>query len=186
MISSNCPSSNLNIYTGEEQESENHFVSTHSRDANGCYIVRLPFKSSADPSRNLGDSYTSSVRFLQRMESRFLTDEKLNVAYLKFMQEYEQLDHMILASQATVQKRLEDSFFLLHHGVWEESSTTTKLCTVFNGSARTTSGLSLNDLLHSGPNLLPNLIDLICRWRIYQYAFSADIEKMYRQILIHD
>ena len=148
--------------------------------------MRLPFKVADDPSRSLGDSYTAAFRSLLRMKTRFLKDEKLKVAYLEFMQEYEAMNHMIIAAQAPVQKRFEDAFFLPHHGVWKESSTTNKLRTVLNGSARTSSSRSLNDLLHSGPNLLPNLIDLICRWRIYQFAFSADIEKMYRQILLHD
>ena len=175
-----------NLYTADEQECEKHFVDTHSRDAGGRYIVRLPLKQSADPSRDLGDSYTAAFRSLQRMENRFSKDDKLRIAYSEFMTEYENLCHMIQASKAIIPKALQDSFFLPHHGVCKESSTTTKLRTVFNGSARTSSGLSLSDLLQAGPNLLPNLIDLICRWRIYQFAFSVDIEKMYPQILIHE
>ena len=166
------------FYTADEQECENHFLATHSRNADGRYIVRLPFKVDDDPSRSLGDSYTAAFRSLLRMETRFLKDEKLKVAYLEFMQEYEIMNHMIISAQAPAQKRLKDAFFLPHHGVWKESSTTTKLRIVFNGSARTSSGRSLNDLLHSGPNHLSNIIDLICRWRIYQFAFSAEIEKM--------
>ena len=119
------------------------------------------------------------------MESRFERDEKLKIAYQEFMSEYRTLNHMVLATDAPVSKDLDECFFLPHHGVWKESSSTTKLRTVFNDSARTNSGFSLNDLLHAGPNLLPNLIDLICQWHIYRYVFSADVEKMYRQILVH-
>ena len=149
-----------NLYTADEQECEKLFLDTHSRDAGGRYIVRLHLKQSANPLHDLGDSYTAALRSLQRIENR--------------------------TSEALTPKTLQDSFFLPHHSVWKESSTTTKLRTVFNGSARISSDLSLNHLLQTGPNLLPNLIDLICRWRIYQFAFSAVIEKMYRQILIHE
>ena len=78
-----------------------------------------------------------------------------------------------------------EGFFLPHHGVLKESSFTTKLRTVFNRSSKLRSGVSLNDLLHAAPNLLPHLPDLICRWRQYGYVFSADFEKMFRQIKVH-
>ena len=72
--------------------------------------------------------------------------------------------------------------FLPHHEVWKETSTTTKLRTVFNGSSKTKSGVSVNDLLHVGPNLLQNPVALICAWRRCKIALSADVEKMFRQI----
>ena len=73
-------------------------------------------------------------------------------------------------------------FFLLHHGVLKESSSTKKLRTVFNGSSKLRPGVSLNDLLYTGPNLLPHLPDLICRWRPYRYVFSANIEKIHIKV----
>ncbi|GFY23613.1 uncharacterized protein TNCV_1039121 [Trichonephila clavipes] len=41
-------------------------------------------------------------------------------------------------------------YYLPHHGVFWPDKTTTKLRVVFNGSASTTSGLSLNDPLLKG------------------------------------
>ena len=72
--------------------------------------------------------------------------------------------------------------FLPHHGVWKKTITTTKLRTVFNGSSETKTGVSVNDFLHVGPNLIQNPIALICAWRRYKIALSADVEKMFRQI----
>ena len=72
--------------------------------------------------------------------------------------------------------------FLPHDGVWKETSTTTKLRTVFNGSSKVKTGVSVNDLLHVGPNLLQNPVALICAWHRYKIALSADVEKMFRQI----
>ncbi|XP_076660003.1 uncharacterized protein LOC143363277 [Halictus rubicundus] len=46
-------------------------------------------------------------------------------------------------------------------------------------------GKSINDFLLRGPNLLPNLADVLLKWRRHRFVFSADIEKMYRQILVH-
>ena len=66
--------------------------------------------------------------------------------------------------------------------MWKETSTTTKLRTVFNGSSKTKSDVSVNDLLHIGPNLLQNPVALICAWRRCKIALSADVKKMFRQI----
>jgi len=56
---------------------------------------------------------------------------------------------------------------------------------VFNDSSQTTAGTSLNDGLLVGPNLLPTLADVVLRWRRHRFVVAADIEKMYRQILVH-
>ena len=45
---------------------------------------------------------------------------------------------------------------------------------------------SLNDVLHTGPILQNDLVSVILNWRLYKYVFNGDIEKMYRQICVHD
>ncbi|XP_018309970.1 uncharacterized protein [Mycetomoellerius zeteki] len=54
-------------------------------------------------------------------------------------------------------------FFLPHHDVIKDSSSTTKLRVVFNGSQKTNLGISLNDCLHIGPKLQTELTDIIIR-----------------------
>ena len=39
--------------------------------------------------------------------------------------------------------------------------------------------------MHTGPNLSPNIVDVIIWIRIQPFVFSTDIIKMYRQIKIH-
>lgn len=63
-------------------------------------------------------------------------------------------------------------------------SATTKLRVVFNASARTSSGYSVNDLMLKVPNLQQDLLELILKWRQYRYAFTSDFEKMYRKIIM--
>lgn len=75
--------------------------------------------------------------------------------------------------------------YLPHHGVLRQSSSSTKLRVVFNGSQRTTTGKSLNSHLLIGANLLPPLADILLCWRRHRFAFISDIEKMFRQILVH-
>ncbi|XP_046802095.1 uncharacterized protein LOC111677476 [Lucilia cuprina] len=166
------------ILSPEEKECEAHFQATYRRDSSGRYIVRLPFKSSPN---TLGDSRKEAERMLAKLYQKSESNPQFFKLYSDFLKEYESLGHMVPSSQATIPTT---EYFLPHHGVLRESSTTTKLRVVFNGSCKTSSGLSLNDILHTGPKLQLEISDVITRWRQYRYVFSADIEKMFRQVMV--
>jgi hypothetical protein len=55
---------------------------------------------------------------------------------------------------------------------------------VFDASAGSHRGLSLNSCLLPGPKLQQDIVDIITRFRLYRHAFTSDIEKMYRQISV--
>jgi hypothetical protein len=76
-------------------------------------------------------------------------------------------------------------FFLPHHAVFKESSTTTKTRVVFDASAKSATGISLNDILMVGPTVQQDLISLVLIFRMHMYAMTADISKIYRQIRVH-
>lgn len=57
---------------------------------------------------------------------------------------------------------------------------------VLNASAKTSTGTSLNDLLHTGPNLQADLFMLLLGFRYFKVALSADIQQMYLQILLSE
>lgn len=95
------------------------------------------------------------------------------------MREYLELGHMTKIDTYT-----SPYYFLPHHGVFRENSTTTKLRVVFDASAKTTSGQSLNDIQTIGPSLHNDIFAILLRFRQYTYIACADVEKMYRQILI--
>ncbi|XP_033317549.1 uncharacterized protein LOC117215270 [Bombus bifarius] len=87
-------------------------------------------------------------------------------------------------TKITTDNCMDDGYFLPHHGVIKESSQTTKLRVVFDGSAPTTTGVSLNDVLHTGPKLQDDLFFILLRFRSHQYVITGDVEKMYRQFLV--
>lgn len=165
----------------EDQECEQHFKDTHSRDAMGRYVVRLPFKK---PPHLLGNSFNRATKVMESLRIKLKSNVKYSEAYFKFMKEYEDLQHMQRIKDMDAEL-LQPNFYLPHHGVWRESSTTTKLRVVFNGSSLTTSGISLNEILHTGPKLQTDLFNVIIWFRQFRYVFSVDIEKMYRQINVH-
>jgi len=76
------------------------------------------------------------------------------------------------------------TYYLPHHAIIKEDSITTKLRVVFDGSAPTSSGLSLNDVMLKGPIVQSSLFSILLRFRVHKIALTADVEKMYRQILV--
>ncbi|XP_018372882.1 PREDICTED: uncharacterized protein LOC108767469 [Trachymyrmex cornetzi] len=174
------PPSPTSSLSPEEQACVLHFETTHTRDSQGRYTVRLPFRKSPDL---LGNSKEKAVRFIYRLHQKFESDPNYAQLYSDFIKEYAELQHMILVPDADPEPPA--SFYLPHHGVVRETSRTTRLRVVFNGSSKTTSGSSLNDLLHIGPKLQTDLFDVLIWFRQFPYVFSSDIEKMYRQIQVH-
>lgn len=77
------------------------------------------------------------------------------------------------------------SYYLPRHAIIKKNNLTTKLRAVFDGSAKSSSGYSLNDLLYAGPTIQQDLFSLLIRFRTYKYTLTADIAKMYRQVLIN-
>ncbi|XP_076655135.1 uncharacterized protein LOC143360306 [Halictus rubicundus] len=163
--------------TADDRKAEKHFLDTHQRLPDGRFMVRLPFARTPE----LGDSRLIALRTLDSLSSRFQRSAEFRQAYGEFLATYEALGHMA----ATTHPISRAGYYLPHHGVMRESSTTTKLRVVFNGSKASSNGKSLNEFLLRGPNLLPNLADILLRWRRYALVFTADIEKMYRQIIVH-
>lgn len=174
------PASTTLKLTTEEEECERHFKSTHSRDTTGRYIVRLPLKSEATL---LGDSRAKAVSCLNRLKIKFKSNPKFRELYRDFINEYEELGHMVVAD--TSNTSASTTYYLPHHGILRENSLTTKLRVVFNGSSRTSSGLSLNDILHSGAKLQTDISEILLWARTHRILFSTDMEKMYRQIAVH-
>ena len=72
------------------------------------------------------------------------------------------------------------------HAVRKESSTTTKLRAVFDASAKSSTGVSLNDTLLVGPTVHPSLIDVLLRFRLHRIALTTDVSKMYRAVQLAD
>lgn len=141
--------------------------------------MALPFNDNSMP---LGESRAIAVRQLYRMEKRFRNDPALKVEYSSFMREYLDLNRMERVPISDMNLGNDSVFYLPHHAVRNESSTTTKLRVVFNGSMKTSTGISLNDKLLVGPTIQEDLFSIIVRWRSHRVVINADVTKMYRQI----
>lgn len=77
-------------------------------------------------------------------------------------------------------------FYLPHNCVLKEDSTTTKIRVVFDGSAKTSPGYSLNEILIAGPILQPKLFHTLLQFRTFPVALPGDICKMYRCVRVKE
>ena len=169
------------LLSPEETECEQLYSRTTARDEFGKYTVNLPFKSGSSPA--LGESRERARRQFLSLEKRLQTQDGLRRMYVDFMTEYLDLGHMEPVASHE-QPKSSQVYYIPHHGVLRESSTTTKLRAVYNASAVTSTGTSLNDHLLVGTTLQSSLMELILRFRLHKVALVADIEKMYRQIWV--
>ncbi|XP_062533633.1 uncharacterized protein LOC134202631 [Armigeres subalbatus] len=167
------------VLTSEEEAIEEHFRSTYHRDEQGRFVVQLPFRESLN---QLGDSRSLAMRRFLSSERRLANDPEMKNMYQSFLKEYEDLGHCHEIREEDDPPG-QQSYYFPHHAVLKPSSTSTKLRVVFDGKAKS-NGLSLNEVLMIGPKIQSDLFSIVLRFRKHVYAFSADVEKMYRQVKI--
>lgn len=164
----------------KDDQCEKDYLKTVQRASDGKYTVKMPFIPNYE--EKIGNSRSIAISQFLQLEKRLERNANLARMYKDFIKEYTELNHMAPAPLLTTKPEC----YLPHHGVLREHSTTTKLRVVFNASQKTTSGHSLNQLQEKGPNMQKDIQALILKWRSHRYAYTADIEKMYRCIWISD
>ena len=138
----------------EERAAIQHFKTNHTQGESGKFIVPLPRRENT---KFLGESRSQAVK-------RFLLLERTFHARNQFqqvgdvIQEYFDLGHVEPVPLQALNKPPEDVFYLPMHVVRKESSTTTKICAMFDASMKTASSVSLNDVLMVGPTIHPSLM----------------------------
>lgn len=166
----------------EERECEKSFQENTIRDEEGRFVVKLPTKENVIS--QLGDSKEIAERRFFALERRLLGQPDIYEEYRKFMSEYQTLNHMHQVSDTT-ESNNSIRYYLPHHAVLKDSSTTTRLRVVFDASCKTESGKSLNDALLVDPIIQQDLFSILACFRTFRVAITADIAKIDRCSLIH-
>ncbi|XP_053968395.1 uncharacterized protein LOC128869820 [Anastrepha ludens] len=172
-------SSKADMWTTEQRNCEQSYMQTVQRNIEGRVVVKLPFKEAP---HCLGQSYATALRRFVAQERRIMHCPDLHQRYIAFMEEYSRLGHMSIVKNVDFDN---PHYYVPHHYVLKPTSTTTKLWVVFDASCKSTTQRSLNDILDVGPTLQNDLYILLLRFRLHRYTLTADIVKMYRQILVH-
>lgn len=160
----------------EEQACEDHFSAHTTRTPEGRSVVALPFK---DNQGALGNSHSTAIKRLYGLERKLKSDSNLQRQYSAVITEYLKLGYLTKVSNAK-----EKGFYLPHHAVVKATSLTTKLRIVFDGSAASSTGPSLNQTLMVGRTIQDDIFSIILRFRTHNYVLTGDVEKMYLQVLV--
>ena len=162
----------------EERSVMRHFCETHTHTNSGRFVVPLPKNPQAKP---LGESRSEAVgRFL--LLERSLHSKDQFPEFSAVVKEYLEMQHAELVLVADLQKPHGEVFYLPMHVVRKEHSTTTKIRAMFDASAKSSTGMSLNDTLLVGLTVHPPLIDVLLRFRLHRVALTTDVSKMYQAI----
>lgn len=164
----------------KESECERIFRETSNTNESGRYVVQLPMVNSG---LRLGNSLDTAISRFYALERKLNRDPELHRRYHDFMTEYQSLGHMSELTESQIGDQIEQMiFYMPHHGVLKEDSITTKLRVVFDASAKSGNGVSLNNVLLAGPCIQEDIFSILLRFRKHNFVMIADIEKMYRMI----
>ncbi|XP_063837160.1 uncharacterized protein LOC135086304 [Ostrinia nubilalis] len=167
----------------DELECEHFYAATTERDSNtGRYAVALPFHSDVF---SLGNSVDVAKKRFFSLERKLESAPELRAAYNDVIREYIEKGYLSLVSPDIFNDSLSD-YVIPHHAVVRLDKSTTKLRSVLDASSKTSSGLSLNDILHSGPNLQGDLFKILLNFRLFEVALSADCRQMFLQIGVRE
>ncbi|CAL8068951.1 unnamed protein product [Orchesella dallaii] len=133
-----------------EQQCEDHFKATYSRRDDGKFEVELPFNSKLE---QLGNSKNIAINRLKQVERRLAKLPEQRQQYNKFMSDYISLGHMELIPAEETGEIVGRTNYLPHHYVMKTAHSATKFRVVFDGSAKSSSGVSLNGCLQVGPTV---------------------------------
>ena len=167
----------------EEVICERYYETTTSRKEDGRFIVSMPRKENYDI---VDHSKQTALNRLYSLESRLARQPLVREQYNSFMNEYEALDHMEVVTREEDENYSYETNYLSHHPVWKDEVKKEKIRVVFNGSSPDRKGNTFNDSLLIGPPVETDLFKTITNFRLHEIAVCADIEKMYRQILIEE
>ena len=159
----------------EEILTENHFLKTFSRNEEGRFQVHFCFKKDSPP---LGSNRDRAIKRFFSLEKRLSLIPSSKEIYDQFFIEYKFLDHM----RPAVNKA---DYILPHHAIYKPLSSSQVIRSVFNASDLDNFGFSLNSKLASTPKLQKDLPSILDSFRIHNYVICCDIQKMYRNILVH-
>ena len=134
------------------------------------YEVCLPWKEYHPP---LPDHRELCRRRLLSLLKRLRQTPQLLTEYSAIIQD--QLDKVV---HQPSRSNSDQTHYLPHHAVIRRDKSTTKLCIVYDASAKLTRS-SLNECSYTGPKFGQSIFDIILRFRLQRVALTEDIKKAF-------
>ena len=144
------------------------------------YEVGLLWKN-AKP--HLPNNYSSAVSQLKSLERRLEKDENLKQRYKETIDVDLQKGFVRILDEAEIENTKTDLQWYVPHLPVLNPNKPDKVRRVCNAASKF-GGVSLNDNLMAGPDLLQSLIGIIFRFREKEIALTADVEAMFLQVRV--
>ncbi len=141
------------------------------QEEDGHYRMPLPFKNNSPPP--LPNNKKLATARLQHLKRKLMANKQYHEQYTVFMEETIRKGDVEPAPAAA---EGETVWYIPHHGVFHPKKPG-KLRVVFAKF----NGISLNDTLLTGPDLINSLVGVLCRFRRERVAVVCDIKKMFHQ-----
>ena len=144
----------------------------------GHYILPLPFKS---PKPSLPNNKRAALIRLNHLKKKLMANPEYFEHYKMFMADIIEKGD---TEKVTGNGKDGKVWYLPHHGVYHPQKPG-KIRVVFDCSA-CYAGTCLNEHLLTGPDLINDLMGVLCRFREHPIAVMCDIEKMFHQFLVNE
>ena len=144
------------------------------------YQVPILFKSEQHKKRMVNNSYLVEKRTLALQ--RKLAKEDIQEDYYSLMKEY--FEDGIYEYIPDEEINNPSCYYMPQQVVIKRDGDSVKLRPVFDLSSKARNGLSVNDLIQSGPPLQPDIVSLTLRWRRWLVAISGDVQRAFLQIFV--
>ena len=156
---------------------------------NSRAIVHLPFK--ANPKEFLRDNSYSAQARLQNTCKKYYKDETIRKQIIASFDKLRNRGHLkyyedLSENQRTKLENAEVSYTIPWDISFKPSSVSTPTRSVYDASAKTSTGFSLNDLLATGVPDLVRLFELVLEWQIGPVAIVGDVSQFYPTIKLHE
>ncbi|UYV72013.1 hypothetical protein LAZ67_9001550 [Cordylochernes scorpioides] len=161
----------------KKRDIKSHFIEKNIKRDDGHYSVSLPWREGCE---DIPSNFHVAQKRLERCVNKLTTQGRLE-DYSKIFTEWE---------QENIIERIHDDnktvgHYLPHRPVFKETNETTPIRPVYDASCRSVGGMSLNDCLETGPNLLEHIPNVLIRFRENKIGISADIRKAFQMIEVN-
>ncbi|GFX65009.1 integrase catalytic domain-containing protein [Trichonephila clavipes] len=165
----------------KDDQAMNIFKETVQYNSNR-YVVELPFRKHWN---ELSNNISVAKQRFQSLWRRLRKNKTLYTQYKETIQDYlnQGIIEKVKDTEINVHKPM---YYLPHQAIKKESRVTTSTRIVFDAASHQANELSLNDCLWPGPNLNPNLLDVLINFRLNRVTISSDIRLAFLQICLAD
>ncbi|XP_064485903.1 uncharacterized protein LOC135398425 [Ornithodoros turicata] len=155
----------------EDQEFLNLMDREFRMDALGNWVAPLPFRT---PRRKLPDNREQALSRFNSLRRTLDRKPEMKQHFVAFIEDLLKNGH---AEPAPPRDEYKEYWYLPSFGVYHPQKPG-QIRVVFGSSAKH-QGISLNDLLLSGPDMTNSLVGVLLRFRKEAFAVTADIQRMF-------